>query len=260
MKKMVVFLILVALIINSASFCLARAYWYCFGGLGADLEVERPADDNGVMYYLVAGNVNQPRQAFAFLVDRLHGGITYVTYRGTRGCDMQTIAAQVMDDAEEHGYTARIIGISIGDYVGRVAEAEFDDVETVAINPEANPRLLQTWARVGTRIASPVMEIVSIPLGWLSTIPFISTCKGTHFSLVFLADQWWEIAYINDAPEFYGSCRGAICSTDDQFLDNENIEEAFKGVIIEYAESDHGNTVDKADAYIKAWAALGLDW
>ena len=140
--------IICVLILNALSFCAARTYWYVTGGCGADFEVMRPAEDGEKMYYLVAGCVNQPRAAFEFLFDELDGGITLVNYHSARGCSIRSISKQVIKDAKRHNYQARIIGISIGDYVSRQVENAIPDAKSVGINPEPTSNILHPWANV----------------------------------------------------------------------------------------------------------------
>lgn len=249
-KRMMVKILVVLLLINSVSFMVCRAAWYMSGAVAAKLQLVRGASSK-VMNYFVAGNVNQPERAFKFLEDKIDGGITYVTYSEKKGCSMRQIAEQVIDDADILGCKARIFGISIGDYVSRLAEEQLDDVETIAINPEPHPSILKPYANYGLKIVTPIMEVLTIPAGWLSYIPCI---RG--FSLAFLADQWRDIAYCRDAPMETAMTLGVICSTEDEFLQNDVIEEYFKGVPIVYANCNHGNTEDRADEYIRAWEEL----
>ena len=249
-KKMLTYL----LALNALTFCVARyGFWEHQGKVGAVLEVIKPAGESGIMNYYVAGCVNQPKAAFEFMVNDLEGGVTYVNYVN-RGCDMKMIAEQVIADAREHGYKARVIGISIGDYVSRWAEHEIG-AETIAINPEPDASLLQPWARYASVAGGAVAKLGAAACGWASLIPFYPSVGGKH-SLSFIADQFYGIGTANDAPHSTERTLGVINSDEDQFLDNVEIERYFEGVPVEYAESDHGNTVDKAPAYIEAWSAL----
>ena len=249
--KMVVPLLTVVAAINAASYAIARWNWRQSGQFGAELVVARPADESGIMNYYVAGNINQPDVAFKFMERDLEGGITYVMYRENRGCDMRLIARQVINDVRLHDYKARVIGISIGDLVGRYAEDELYRVQTIAINPEPDPRFLKSWARWSLRIGTPIMKALLVPCGWLSQLPL---ARG--FSLAFLADQWWEIAYRSDTPTEEDSLIAVICSNRDQFLSNTFIKREYGGIPTEFADADHGNTVDMADAYVVAWKRL----
>ena len=164
---------------------------------------------------------------------------------------MKQIVNQVLADARQRNCRVRIIGISIGDYVGRFAEAELDDVETVAINPEPRSNILKPYAGVGLKFVAPLMEGLTVPFGWFSYIPCI---RG--FSFAFLADQWRDIGYCFDAPRVTSHTIGVICSSDDEFLRNAKIEECFEGVPIVVVEGRHADTQGNADAYAEAWDQL----
>lgn len=244
-------LLIAALLINSITYVCARAYWYKTGKVAADLQVVREVGDSGIMNYFVAGNINQPERAFKFLEGKIDGGITYVTYAELRGCSMKQIVDQVLADARQTGCKVRIFGISIGDYVGRFAESDLDNVETVAINPEPHPDILKPYANIGLKILTPAMEGLTVPLGWLSHIPCI---RG--FSFAFLADQWRDIAYCSNAPHVTDCTIGVICSSDDEFLQNSVIEGYFRDVPIITINSGHGDTQGNGEAYAKAWDEL----
>lgn len=249
-KKVRKIVLLALAALNSLTYVGARAYWYSHGDVGARLEVVRDAEDSGIMNYFVAGNVNQPSTAFKFLEDKI-GGITYVTYSELRGCSMRQITRQVIADARRQGCRIRVFGISIGDYVSRFAEAELTEVETVAINPEPHPKILKPYAQYGLKVVTPVMEALTVPLGWLSHVP-LPLAKNHTFSLAFLADQWRDIAYCSDAPQITTNTIGVICSSDDEFLQNDVIAEYFDGAPIAVIDSRHGDTEGNAEAYAEA--------
>lgn len=252
------------LALNTLSFCAARLYWYSQGACGADLEVLRPADEGEVMYYLVAGCVNQPASAYAFLLDEdelSDGGITLVNYYSVRGCSMKTIARQVINDAQAYDYQARVIGISIGDYVSRRVEANIPGATSYGINPEPTADALHPWAKIATRAGSFVGQIASAAAGWLSVIPWYNGC-GNHFSMAFIVDQFRDIGFITDTPKATGGVNGIIISErpgkveGDEFLDNSFIEEYFPDVPVAKAKTGHGNTVDGAEEFLRAWREL----
>lgn len=249
------------LLLNTLSFCVARVCWYTFGECGADLEVMRPAEDSEKMYYLVAGCVNQPRTAFEFLFDELDGGITLVNYRSAKGCSIRTISKQVIADAKKHGYQARILGISIGDYVSRQVEDAIPGAKSVGINPEPSSKILRPWANVSTKVGSIVAEAASAVMGWTSLIPWYNGC-GNRFSTAFIADQFRDIGFVYDAPHTTSGTVGIIVSErpgedeGDEFLDNSKIREYFDGIPIAEAKASHGNTVDMANKFLEAWRSL----
>ncbi len=65
-----------------------------------------------------------------------------------------------------------------------------------------------------------------------------------------------EIAYRSDTPTEEDSLIAVICSNRDQFLSNTFIKREYGGISTEFADADHGNTVDMADAYVVAWKRL----
>lgn len=270
-------IVLTLLFFNTVSFMALRATWFTEGKYGAKLEVLRPAPDGGKMYYLVAGCVNQPHSAFGFIADELAGGITLVNYQAVRGCSIKTIAKQVIEDAKAHDYDVRVIGISVGDYVARRVEAEIPGAKSVAINPEPDASILRPYANVASKVGSVLVEALTFPLGWLSAIPWYNGC-GNRFSTAFIADQFRDIGFIRSYPNTtrprLGNYQrvehstkdtvGVIISNrpgkaeGDEFLSNSAIREYFNGVPIAVAKTGHGNTVDGATEFLKAWRELDL--
>ncbi len=268
----------ILLVLNSLSFLVMRVYWYSSEKFGAELEVFESAPDGGKMYYLVAGCVNQPHSAFCFLADELDGGITLVNYRAVQGCSIKTIAEQVVEDAERHRYDVRVVGISIGDYVARRVEAEIPGAKSVAINPEPDAGILRPYANVASKVGSVLVEALTVPLGWLSAIPWYNGC-GNYFSTAFIADQFRDIGFIRSYPNTtkprLGSYQrvehatngtaGVIISerpgkaAGDEFLSNSSIREYFGDVPIAVAKTGHGNTVDGATEFLEAWRELDLE-
>lgn len=243
-----------ALLLNSLTYFSMRTLWYATGKVAAELKVVRKADDDNAMTYLVAGNINQPIRAFEWLMDRIKGGITFVNYAEKRGCSMKQIARQVIDDAKSHGYAkVCIIGISIGDYVGRWAESELDNATTVAINPEPSSEFLRPYAKWGLRVLTPLMELATIPMGWLSHV----ICVRKEFSFAFLADQWRDIAYLTDAPHVTDSTRCVISSGRmDEFLRHDVIDDYFEGVPMSIIDVRHGTTEANPSIYAQAYDEL----
>lgn len=243
-----------AALLNSGTYVLARGIWHATGKMAADLQVVRGAGESKKMTYLVAGNINQPIRAYWWLLSRIEGGITFVNYAEKRGCSMKQITRQVLDDAKTHGYAeVCIVGISIGDYVGRWAESELDNATTVAINPEPSSEFLRPYARWGLRVLTPLMELMTIPMGWLSHV----ICIRKEFSFAFLADQWRDIAYLTDAPDVTDHARCVISSGYmDEFLLHDVIEERFKGVPMSVINVRHGTTEANPAIYAQAYDEL----
>lgn len=265
MRKLLKKMMILTAIANTLSFCLARLHWFSMEKemLGAEFDVINPVKDGEKMYYLVAGCVNQPRSAFDFLLEELDGGVTLVNYQPERGCNIKTIADQVIADAKTHNYQARVVGISIGDYVARRVEDAVPGAKSVGINPEPEPSILRPWSRIASKAGSVIVEALTVPLGWLSTIPWYDGC-GNRFSTVFIADQFRDIGFVNDTPYAIDGTAGVIISDHpgkadgDEFLDNARIKQYFKGIPVATAKASHGDTVGSNEAYIEAWHALDL--
>ena len=237
--------------LNSLSYVGARIAWYAHGDVGAILQRVRSVDDTGVMNYFVAGNLNQPKKAFAFLEDMVEGGITYVNYATTTGCSMRQIIDQVLRDAKAQDCQVRVFAISMGERVARFVGAELTEAKTIAINPAPSPRILKPHVNIGVKIVAPMMEVLTVPLGWLSALPCI---KG--FSLACLADQWRDIAYSYDTPKPNHATIGVVCSSEDELLSNKEIADYYEGVPIVTIEGRHADTEGNAEAYAQALKQL----
>ncbi len=272
MSKKLLNIIIPTLIINAASHLLIQIKWRLAGENGADLVLaQTPREDGvanrGVMIYLVAGCGNQPEQAFEFLMpDLVDYGVTYVNYRPDRGCDMRLIANQVVADIKQHNYQkVLVIGCSIGDYVGRVCEAELGDrVYTIAINPEPDSSLLKPWAKVATRVGVPIGILLTTAAGWVSQWQLYSDCEN-HFSFDFMVSQFGQIGFRHDAPKACDNLLGIIVAEpdvddkgEDEFLQGREAMRAYFDNIVVYSAvgAGHGNTVKGASAYKEAWDKL----
>lgn len=260
MKRIARIMCWCTLLFNSLSFCIARAYWHYGCDDGAQLIVARPAKPGERMNYLVAGSYNQPETAYdGWLTAELTGGITYVHY-DMRGCNIKLIAKQVVRDIRAHGYEAHVFGISIGDWICRYVENEIPSAKTYAINPEPDPRILRSSARFASAAGSIFLKAISIPAGWLSVVPmpFMKTAAGPT-TVAHFGDQLWDIAFIKPAPHVTKNTQAVFISEDehgkslDEFLRNEAIREYFAGVPIIPVHTNHGNTVDTAQAFAEAW-------
>lgn len=273
MSKKFLGVIVAALTINAVSHLLMQVKWWLASENGADLVMAQTPRGDGVvdddvMVYLVAGCGNQPEQAFEFLMpDLADYGVTYVNYRPDRGCDMQLIADQVVADMQWHNYRkVLIIGCSIGDYVGRVCEAELGDrVYTIAINPEPDSSLLKPWAKVATRTLTPLAwAATTAAAGWFSQLQLYSDC-GNHFSFDFMVSQFWQIGFRHDAPKACDNLLGIIVAEPDangkggdEFLQGREAMRAHFGNVAIYSATGigHGDTSKGASIYKKAWDKL----
>lgn len=260
-SKVLATAIIAALLLNTTSSAIARAYWHISGETGATLTVAREAEPGEPMNYLIAGSYNQPTAAFDhWLTNELDGGITYVMY-SPLGCNLKLIANQVIADIRAHDHPARIFGISIGDYVSRQAEAQLDDVRTFPINPEPEPSTLRPGARAASIGGGILLEALSLVAGWASIIPtpLMQTAAGPT-TLAHFADQLLNIGLIKAPPHAIDNVEAIFLSgysakrSLDQFLQNSKLLKYFKGARVFWVHSDHGNTVDQVEGYRRAWA------
>ena len=263
---MLKWILVTVLCLNSVSFTLYRIVWLnSLDGKSADLVCTTAADASSAeMTYLVAGNLNQPTAAFAFLEPELDGNVTYAPF-GVCGWQAQATAEQILDDISEHGYTkVNVYTISLGDHVARYIEAGIDDSEcslqVYAINPCPTAEAVKQPLR-GLLTASVVpFEGVCYALGWLSIIPVIPT-PGDNYSLILLADQYWEIVF-DDAPHDISHTVGVVCSyptpdaVDDGILLNAVLQEYYQDVPVVMVETSHGDTIGQAEKYLQAIRVL----
>lgn len=255
-KKFLALNLAIILLLNAVSFALSRLYWHLSGQTGATLSLRRAAREDKVMYYLVAGNLNQAHEAFRFLEDSLEGGITIVDYEYLRGYNRKHIVQQIINDIRLYQYKPVVIGISMGDMIARDLAAYFPDIESYAICPASDVRFLQPYVRIGLTALMPLAELLTIPLGWLSYLPIVPTGAG-NFSLATLFDQWTHIAYQGKRPPSKQT-KGVILALQDQFLDINKIPANYPNAVIVYADADHANTAldGKAPAFLKAWKEI----
>ncbi len=248
------------LALNTALFLTVRLAAVVTNSNGAELVVGKEVKPGGTMNYAVPGCFNQAEASFDhWLTDELpeEDGITYVRYHNL-GYSIEQTAKDVVMDAQRKGYDrVRVIGISIGDYVGRYAEVMLPNVETYAVNPEPDASLLRPGARAAAIAGSLFLKALSVPFGMLSVVPFPVLPDGDKITLSAFGDQLWSIAFAK-APKVYERTRGVIvCKGDqDEFLQSREIVKYFDGVPYAEVDSNHGNVVDKAEAYKKAWAEL----
>lgn len=199
--------------------------------------------------YMLAGNVAQPEQAFDFLLGDLEGEIVLCNYRQTgwnAKRSMECIFHDILRRANQMSHNTlgltqdptekilvRIYAVSCADIVARYLDAESEslslvNLEIIAINPASSPQLLKPYMKWGLKIVTPIMRVFCHAIGFLSCIPCIPS-TGLWHSLILLTDQWTELAY-SDAPHVTDSTVGAVLSTQDAFLVNENVREYFSGV------------------------------
>lgn len=255
-KALFTFVVALAVAANAVSFALVRIIWFVDGGPESPINEIRPVTDQDGHRTLVIEIGGAMGVAKCFNVFREFyqdsWGVIYLDH-GKNGYSLRAQLAQIDQYIEDHDITdIRVVGISVGDYYCRVLEDRYDNVQTLAVNPEPSHKFLRFWSKWASRGGGFVAEVVSIPFGWLSTIDLIPK-TGERFSLAYTADQFMALSFVNDAPHTYDKTVAVILGAGnlDQFLKNEVAEKYFKGATIKYVNSDHGNTVDKADEYRK---------
>ncbi len=211
--------------------------------------------------YLLAGNVAQPEQAFDFLLGDLEGEVVFCNYR-QNGWSVTESTNRIFRDIlvrvpwmyhdgfgmirnSKEKFLVRVYAVSCADIVAR----HLDDaskflppsinLEIIAINPASSPQLLKPYMKWGLKIVTPIMKTFCYAIGFLSCIPCIPSTGSWH-SLILLTDQWMELAY-SDAPHVTDSTVGAILSTQDAFLVNENVREYFSGVRLFEIDAGHAD-------------------
>lgn len=176
--------------------------------------------------------------------------------RTKAGYDIDRQIDQVEQYVEENQITKlRVIGISVGDYAARCLEDELDcEVICLAVNPEPDSRMLKPWAKAMSYFGGGVFELGSIVGGWGGLIEWMPK-SGERFSLAYTGDQFCRFASINGAPHVCDRTIAVMIGRNkdgedlDEFLKNDEIEKYFKGVPVYWVDSNHGNTIDKAEAY-----------
>lgn len=242
---------IIILLINAATFIIARIWWKYRGKLAATLDAHISNPENKTMTYLIAGNLNQGDTSFDFMVSELGENYTCVLF-SIRGWDAKATAELIEKDIREHGYHARVFTISLSDHVARYLEAKFDEttLEVYAINPCPNREVLSPKYKLALRFLLPIAEIVCHVLGWVSYLLAVPSFGG-RYSIALLIDQYWSIYH--DFPPFRTKCtRGVIYSTGDDFLDNSMLKVYFLHIATEYVNTGHSDIVNSADQYHNA--------
>ncbi len=268
-QQLILEIVMAILIMNCATFTLARLILQLSGECAASLEIDPDitpysSGDVGTMTYLVAGNLNQPAAAFQFLKPELSWCTQNVNYRMI-GWNAKSTARQIADEiCAMMPKKAMVYTISLGDHVARYVEEYLRgslellgiDLEIIAINPCTTVDFMIPPLGALLKIGAPVFEVACHALGWLSVIPVIPTVGG-RCSLILLADQYWTIAY-DRPPHETSHTIGVICSKPDEekdqdgLLDNGQIRSYFgqQGEpIFVTIKTSHGNTVGAAEAY-----------
>ncbi len=206
------------------------------------------------MNYLIAGMANQPKMAFRLLTDAMtSGGITYVNYTPI-GYAPKAMAREMAQEIRRRHCEATIYAMSIGDQVARYLEEDLkDEIEVIAINPCAQPMMLNWYRRILGTISGPILQLLKYALGLLSLIPL--TPGGYSVSLI--ADQIWAAAFIA-APHCCKQTKGVVCSLQDEYLRNERIRRFYPMPIVNI-EATHADVIRHAAEYRLAISVIWRD-
>lgn len=251
-----IFVLITLLLVNALGF----AGWRAFADRAMKCVQYQGPRPGKAMNYLIAGNVAQPAQAFAFLLGDLEGEVVFCNYR-QGGWNARLSAEEICRDMNMRisglgGDTlVRIYAISCGDIVARYLESmsalvPYAQIEIVAINPAPEAKVLKPYARWGLRIVAPLIEVACHAAGFLSCIPLIPS-KGSWHSPILLADQWMEIAYAKP-PHKTALTTGVILSSHDAFLVNEEVSEYFSEVRKIEIAAEHATTLIYPEVFAKA--------
>lgn len=239
-------LLFLVFVINIVSFAIGRRL--C--NLGMTLVSPKPAK-GGRLNYFLAGNLNQPEAAYAFLLPEIDGEVIFARYR-LLGWNARYSARKICQHIRLSKRRARVFTLSVSDSVGRELERMLGErVEIIAINPASDPSLIGRPFRIALRIVTPIMFVLCYLLGWLSVLPLIPTVGG-RYSLILLTDQWLTLAYgCFPLPE--GGTKVVVCSLEDEFLDNAEVLNFFVDpqTQIVAVDATHGNTVDEGEKYLE---------
>jgi len=221
--------------------------------------VDYRTGSNRTANYFVAGILNQPLEAFAFMFDLpilQHDTIKLMPYSNRRA-HVSKMADAILRDATEHHYQkVRIFTISVGTTVACLAgrrmtkyPGEFE-LECYLINPCPNAQFLKPVVNHRLIFLYPLMVILGIVLGPLAFVPLIPA-SGRHFSVVLSITQVEQILF--GEPILAGHrqyVKGVVISDSDEFLDNTAICEFYADQqIIQLEKAKHSDTIGAADKY-----------
>ncbi len=207
---------------------------------------EEQNNDSNKLAFCIAGLLNQPERAFKH-IDIPGYKKVYVKFSpfGYSGVTLGKIINALHQINVQHHYEDIVLGISIGSLAALNAKTD----QTILINPCCNAKMLKKSLYWLIKIFSPIAEIISLALGWLSFIPIIPAQEG-RYSLTLLVDQLFNMGYgsilnklptqskvivktngqyfTNSSSAGQSTQTGVIVSDKDEFLNNEEIINYFE--------------------------------
>ena len=189
---------------------------------------------NGKMI-LIAGMLSQPESAYQY-INMPYGCSGYLKF-SLLGYNPKKSGKQLKELAKSKDY---VIGISVG--CKSIIYADSPGKKRILVNPCTHSITLKAEYQMLLQYLSPILEVVSYALGWLSILPVIKTKLGDRYSLALLADQLFWIYYGD--PEYEKTASqvgtGLILSKSDEFLENDIISEIYRRSSIEKVPARHG--------------------
>lgn len=192
-------IILVVLAINFLTCSLARLIQG-----GRFVYNKRPYPDYNGKMVLIAGILGQPETTYG-KIKMPYGGSGYLNY-SLFGFNPKNAGKQLKQflESKDHivGTKDYIIGMDVGCkaivYAGLIGERR------VLLSPYTHAIGLKAKDQTKISILSPILEVLTWALGWISIIPIIRTKQKNWYSLALLADQlFWT--YYGD-PEIDEKC------------------------------------------------------
>lgn len=185
---------------------------------------------------LIAGLQNQPDTAYQYIetngYDRVYLKFSYFGYSPkSAGKQLENL----MDDGDI------ACGVSVG-----AKTIEYSNLPTgsraILINPCSHPKVLKSPFRYLTKL-SPLVEVLSYSLGWLSVLPIIPADMGQKTSFALLADELFWIGWGD--PEINTTNTGVVISTEDEFLDPKTMRRTYSEALTIEIDTLHGRTGSK---------------
>lgn len=152
---------------------------------------EEQDNDSNKLAFCIAGLLNQPERAFEH-IDIPGYKKVYVKFSpiGYSGVTLGKIINALHQITIRYYHEDIILGISIGSLAALNAKMD----QTILINPCCDAKMLKKSLYWLIKIFSPIAEIISLALGWLSFIPIIPAQEG-YYSIALLVDQLFNMGY-----------------------------------------------------------------
>lgn len=222
------------LLLNSISCSVARI---CRGGRLSTV-YESSENLEGRKAFLIAGLQNQPDAAYQYIeltgYNRVNLEFSFFGY------NPKNAGRQIENLVKDRDV---VCGISVGAKAIEYCPSQLD-CRVVLINPCSYPKVLRSRYYYLTRYLLPLAEVLSYGLGWVSVLPIIPADFGHHTSIALLVDQLFWIGWGD--PDAMTENYGVIISTDDEFLEVQQMRDAYCGAEQIEIATRHGRTGTKS--------------